>query len=912
MRKLYLSVLCALLCLLFSKNSYAQVPAFSYTTPQNFTVGTKITPVPPKHTGGPVPTEIYSKVSTLAGSGFYGYKDTLAKYARFENPVSVALDSKGNMYVADANLNMIRKISAQGVVSTFAGNTQKGAKNGQDTAARFNYPTGVTVDKADNVYVADFSNNMIRKITPGGLVSTFAGSVNDGHRDGNGTSANFNHPYSLVFDPLSGNIIVADTYNNMIRQITSAGDVNTVAGTGAPGRTNGLGSTATFKIPYSVAVDKSGFVYVADQGNNCIRKVFVAATGPGIVGTFSDTTYATPYGIAVDNLNRVYLSTVDAFGIIQFDSNGKQVGSLPFSGGSYKTFNDATDTLSSYRGSMGLTFDGKNNLLVADQGNDRIRKVAINGYTVSPRLPVGLSIDSTGTIIGTPTIVSAAKDYTITGYNGSGFASAKVTISVGVGSQTITFNKLAPVTYGNVDFDPLATSTNTTIAINYSSSNLGVATVVNNKIHIMGAGSTVITATQAANSNYTAALPVNEPLTVNKAVLTITAEDKIKTAQKDNPLLTVKYKGFAYADDTTALAVKPVITTTATASSAAGNYPIVAKGADAQNYKFNYVAGNLTIAPVPAISATGSTNIIDGGSVTLSVSPATGYTYQWSVDGNVINGATASTYVATKTGGYTVAITANNYTTYSLYTSVLSQLQLPPNNFNVMVTSATCKGSNNGSIHVSVLQKLKYSAILSGNNLNQSYPFTDSLTVSNLSPGSYNICFTVDGEIFNQCFQLKITEPKDLSVYSTIDPKLNNLNLQLDGGNSFKIVLNSVTYNTSQKEISLPLATGYNKLSVTTDNLCQGMVEKVIVVADKIIPFPNPFQNVLNVNIGNLNVSNVSVNIVNTLNGKRVYNNQYTNQSGVMQFDMSGLPNGVYYLNLNLDNNKSGYKIIKK
>ncbi|WP_184549538.1 MBG domain-containing protein [Mucilaginibacter sp. FT3.2] len=912
MRKLYLSVLCALLFLLFSKNSYAQVPAFTYTTPQKLTVGTKITPVPPKHTGGAVPAQIYSKVSTLAGSGFYGYKDTVAKLARFENPVSVAFDSKGNMYVADANLNMIRKVSANGVVSTFAGNPKKGAKNGQDTAARFNYPTGVTVDKSDNVYVADFSNNMIRKITPGGLVSTFAGNVNDGRKDGNGTTANFNHPYSLTFDPTSGNIIVADTYNNMIRRITPGGDVTTIGGTGAPGRTNGFTTNATFKIPYSVAIGKNGVIYVADQGNSCIRTLYAPSSGPGFVSTFSDTTYISPYGIAVDNLNRVYLSTVDAFGIIQFDSNGKQVGLVPFSGGSYKTFNDATDTLSSYRGSMGLTFDGHDNLLIADQGNDRIRKVAVNGYTVSPRLPAGLSIDSTGTIVGTPTAIAAAKDYTITGYNSSGFAGTKVNISVGIGSQTITFNKVPAVTYGNVDFDPLATSTDTTIAITYSSNNLAIATVVNNKIHITGAGSTVITANQAANVNYTAALPVSQPLTVNKATLTVTAEDKIKTALKDNPLLTVKYKGFAYADDTTVLVSKPVITTTATANSAAGNYPIVAKGADAKNYTFNYVAGNLTVAPVPVITTTGATSIINGGSVTLSVSPATGYTYQWSVDGNAINGATSSTYVATKTGGYTVAITANNYTTYSLYTSVLSQLQLPPNNFSLMVTSATCKASNNGSIHVSALQKLKYTAVLSGNNLNQSYPFTDSLTIGSLSPGNYNICFSVDGEIFNQCYQVKITEPKDLSVYSTIDPKLNNLNLQLDGGNSFKIVLNSVTYNTSQKEISLPLATGYNKLSITTDNLCQGMVEKIIVVADKIIPFPNPFQNVLNVNIGNLNVNNVSVNIVNTLNGKRVYNNQYTNQSGVMQFDMSGLPNGVYYLNLNLDNNKSGYKIIKK
>lgn len=909
MKKIYFLVTFVIL-LIFSKNSYAQIPAFSYATPQKFTVGTKISPVAPKSTGGPIPDEVYSKVSTLAGSGFYGYKDTLAKYARFENPVSVAFDSKGNMYVADANLNMIRKISAKGLVSTFAGNPKKDAKNGQDTAARFNYPTGVTVDKNDNVYVADFGNNMIRKITPTGFVSTFAGSVNYGNKDANGTSARFNLPYSLVFDPLSGDIIVADTYNNKIRRISPRGDVTTIAGTGAPGRADGITTRATFKIPYSVAVDKNGVIYVADQGNNCIRKVIPG--NPGWVSNFTDTTYTSPYGIAVDNLNRVYLSTVEDFGIIQFDGNGKQIGSHPFSGGSYRTFNDATDTLSSYRGSMGLTFDGQNNLLIADQGNDRIRKVAVNGYTVSPRLPAGLSIDSTGTIVGTPTTVTAAKDYVITAYNNSGSANNKINISVGIATQTITFNKLSPLSYGNVDYAPPATSTDTLIAIKYSSSNPAVATIVSNKIHITGAGTTTITANQDGNSNYKAATPVSQPLTVNKAVLTVTADDKIKTALKDNPPLTANYKGFVYAEDTTVLITRPSISTTATSGSAAGTYPITVKGADAKNYSFNYVAGKLIVAPVPVIAATGSTTIVNGGSVTLSASPTTGYTYQWAADGKNISGATASTYVATKTGGYSVAITANNYTTYSLYTSVLSQLQLPPGNFKISIAGATCKGSNNGSIHIAAQQRLKYSAAFSGNNINKSYPFTDSLSINNLSPGNYSICFSVDGEIYSQCFQLKVTEPKDLSVYSTVDQKLNNLNLQLDGGTSFRIVLNSMTYNTTEKQISLPLAAGYNKLSITTDNLCQGVVEKVIVVADKIIPFPNPFQNVLNVNIGNQTVNNIGVNIVNTMSGKTMLNSKYTNQSGVMQFDMSGFPNGVYYLNLNLDNNKSGYKIVKK
>ncbi|HEY9195817.1 MAG TPA: T9SS type A sorting domain-containing protein, partial [Mucilaginibacter sp.] len=245
-------------------------------------------------------------------------------------------------------------------------------------------------------------------------------------------------------------------------------------------------------------------------------------------------------------------------------------------------------------------------------------------------------------------------------------------------------------------------------------------------------------------------------------------------------------------------------------------------------------------------------------------------------------------------------------------TVVLAQLQLPANNFNIALTSITCKGSNNGSIHIAAQQKLKYTAVISGSGLNKSYQFTDTLTVGALSPGDYSVCFNVDNEIYAQCFSVKITEPKDLSVYSTIDQKLNNLTLQLDGGHAFNITLNNVSYNTTEKQITLPLSAGYNKLSVTTDNLCQGLIEKVIVVGDKISPFPNPFQNVLNVNIGNLNVGKVDVNIISAYSGKTFYTNRYTNQSGVLQFDMSKLPGGVYYLNLSLDNNQTGYKIVKQ
>jgi sugar lactone lactonase YvrE len=904
MVKLYFT--CFLLLVIFNLTTFAQAPKISYTTPLKYTVGVKISPLLPASTGGAVPNEVYSKATTIAGNGFYGYKDTVASHAVFASPINVTYDRNGNIYVADANLNVIRKIS-KGVVTTLAGNVEKGAKNGQDTAARFQYPTGVVADRAGNVYVADFVNNMIRKITPSGLVSTFAGNVNSGSDDGLGTDARFTLPYSLAIDA-NDFIYVADTYNNRIRRITPDGMVTTFAGSGAPGRTDGVGKAATFRVPYSIAIDKDGDMYVADQGNNCIRKI----TKQGVVSTLTDTTFIEPVSVAVDSRKRLYLTTTKRFDILQFDEKGKQIGTTPFSGGSYKRYLDGTDTLSSYKGSMGLLFDGKDHLLVADVYNDYIRQVAVHGYTVTPYLPAGLSIDGTGTITGTPLATTPARNYTITAHNSSGSSSSTINIGVGIGSQTITFNKPADVTYGIADFSPNATSTDTLIAIVYSSSNPAVATIVNNRVHIVGAGTTTITANQPGNVNYTAAPAVSQQLVVNKAVLTTTANDIIKTDGTENPALTFNYKGFVNGEDSTIITKKPVLQTAVTATSPVGEYPITVGGAEAANYSFNYVPGKFTVFPIPVITAIGSTSIVKGKSVTLNASPSKGYTYQWSFNGNAIPGATDTTYTATETGGYSVSITANNYTTYSLYTSVLAQLKLPVDNFKLQMNSVTCKGSNNGSVSISAAQKLKYTAVVTGNNLNTPFTFTDTLTVRNLSPGNYTVCFAVEGEVFSQCYQVNVTEPKDLSVYSTINKTLNNINLQLDGGRNYNITLNDVKYNTTQKEITLPLLSGANKIQITTDNLCQGIFEKVITLNDKIIPYPNPFNNILYVNVGNQNISNVKINVVNLVDGKPVYNTHYANKSGILELDLSTLANGLYYLNLGLDNMQNGYKIIKK
>jgi hypothetical protein len=214
-------------------------------------------------------------VSTLAGSGTAGFADGSATTAKFSYPNGVAVDSSGNVYVADRSNNRIRKVTSAGVVTTLAGSATGGSTDGTGTAATFSSPQGVAVDSSGNVYVAE-NGNKIRKVTSAGVVTTLAGSTS-GFADGNGPTAKFSGPNGVAVDSL-GNVYVGDTANHRIRKVTPAGDVSTLAGSGA-GFANGSGTTAQFNKPYGVAVDSSGNVYVADETNHRLRKLTLSISG---------------------------------------------------------------------------------------------------------------------------------------------------------------------------------------------------------------------------------------------------------------------------------------------------------------------------------------------------------------------------------------------------------------------------------------------------------------------------------------------------------------------------------------------------------------------------------------------------------------------------------------------------------
>ncbi|RZT39215.1 NHL repeat-containing protein [Cupriavidus agavae] len=322
-----------------------------------------------------------AQVSTLAGSGIMGYLDATGTAARFSQPAGMAVDALGNVFVADNANHRVRKITPSGVVTTIAG-SGPGSVDATGTAASFRYLSGLAIDAAGNLYVADQMNHQIRKIDTSLAVTTFAGSTTFGSADGTGAAAGFREPFAICIDT-AGNLYVADSANNMIRKITPAGVVTTVAGTTLYGHADGTGAAASFYTPSGIAVDSAGNVYVADMNNHMIRKI----TPAGVVTTLAGSTtlgradgtgtaaqFYLPQGIAVDSDNNVYVSEkgnstirkITPAGVVTTIAGGLSNGSV-----------DGDGPSATFWSPWSLAIDSARNLYAAELGNNIIRKIVL-------------------------------------------------------------------------------------------------------------------------------------------------------------------------------------------------------------------------------------------------------------------------------------------------------------------------------------------------------------------------------------------------------------------------------------------------------------------------------------------------------------------------------------------------------
>jgi sugar lactone lactonase YvrE len=314
----------------------------------------------------PKPQSLSVVVTTFAGGTVQGNQDGTGKAASFFDPDDITVDAQGNFYVVDTDNALIRKITPAGVVTTFAGNGIAGLTNGTGMAASFSLPLGIAIDGGGNLYVADAVNRVIRKITPGGVVTTFAGSGKDGEDDGAATVATFKVPNSIAIDA-GGNLYVGD-YGN-IRKITTAGVVSTFVSQGAA---PGFSSTR-------IVIDAAGNLYAADYNNNLIRKISPAGVmstfaGNGnkgsADGTVTTASFDNPLAIALDTQGNLFVSDSDHR--IRRISAAGAVTTIAGNGTFGNT--DGPGTEATFSGPGGMIVSG-NVLYLADTGNNSIREI---------------------------------------------------------------------------------------------------------------------------------------------------------------------------------------------------------------------------------------------------------------------------------------------------------------------------------------------------------------------------------------------------------------------------------------------------------------------------------------------------------------------------------------------------------
>src|ERR1035437_7954072 len=417
-------------------------------------------------------------ISTVAG-GAPPATPAAAASVSIGQPARVALDASGNLYFSSSNC--VFQVDAHGTVTLVAGTSRAGfsGDGGLAVNAQLNAPQGIAFDAAGNIYIADSRNNRVRQVSPSGIITTFAGTgvISPGggpsaYGDGGpAASAQLHLPMGVAVDT-SGNVYIADTGDNTIREVTTDGNIATIAGDSFPSYQGdaGLAIAAELHGPEDVAVDSSGNIYIADTGNAYVRKVtsdgninFIA--GDGSIGYTGDGGYATsadliaPFALAVDSSGNVYFAENGDSRIRKIDAKSLDISTVVGNGTPGFSGDGSTATSAEMNSPTGLAVDSSGNLYIADSLNRRIRKVASGGsistfagngtFSYSGdgapagkaqlNTPQGVAADSSGNLYVADTLNNVVRKVslngTISNYAGNGGAGSSGDGNPAIGAQ---------------------------------------------------------------------------------------------------------------------------------------------------------------------------------------------------------------------------------------------------------------------------------------------------------------------------------------------------------------------------------------------------------------------------------------------------------------------------------------------
>ena len=400
-------------------------------------------------------------ISTVAGSGFFSYSGDggPAARAQLNGPRAVTMDTAGNFYIADTANSVVRKVTSTGAISTIAGIAQGGygGDGGAATSAQINAPQGLAVDSSGNVFVADTGNSRVRKIS-GGTISTVAGGSTPGYGGDGGaaTSAQLNSPTGIAVDS-KGDLYIADSDNNAIRMVSPSGTITTVAGSGRQGYSGdgGPAINALLNYPQGVALDSSGNLYITDTLNNAVRMVrngiISTVAGNGVPGDSGDggpaasAQITNPVGIAMDAAGGIYVS--DSSGVVRKFSLNGSITTIAGNGTTGYTGDGGPALSAQLNQPSGLALDSLSRLYIADTANNAVRMLQATGSIQVSAVTSGAS-NQTGSLSAGEVVVlygTGLGPATLTG-----FQLANGVIPTTAGGTSVYFNGApAPVLYSS-------------------------------------------------------------------------------------------------------------------------------------------------------------------------------------------------------------------------------------------------------------------------------------------------------------------------------------------------------------------------------------------------------------------------------------------------------------------------------